>query len=216
VSWSALHDRVAIVAGGDTTFGSELAAGLEDAGATVHVTPGRVAAADDALAAFTPFAPVDVLVHVPFDNAALTRAVLAATGEADWDARCEAVLRSALWSCQAAHDVMAERGGGRIVLVTSTAGMVGRAERVALATAAEGMRSLAKVAARQWGIVGITVNCVAVAVDPDAGGPLPPALGRQLDVRRDVGAAVSLLASESAGALTGVTIPVDGGVVMTT
>jgi hypothetical protein len=32
--------------------------------------------------------------------------------------------------------------------------------------------------------------------------------------RRDVAAVVSLLAGESAGAVTGVTIPVDGGVVM--
>jgi 3-oxoacyl-[acyl-carrier protein] reductase len=211
-----LHDRVAIVAGGDTTFGSELAAGLEDSGATVHVTTGRFESPDDALAAFTPFAPVDVLVHVPFDDAALTRALLVATAEAEWDARCEAVLRSALWSCQASHELMVGRGEGRIVLVTPTAGMVGRAERVALATAAEGIRSLTKVAARQWGSAGITVNCVAVAVDPGEDGPLPPALGRRLDVRRDVGAAVSMLASESAHALTGVTIPVDGGVVMTT
>ena len=209
-----LHDRVAIVAGGDTTFGSQLAAGLEDAGATVHVTTGRFESRDDAWAAFTRFAPVDVLVHIPFDDAALTRALLAATAEAEWDARCDAVLRSARWSCQAAHGLMVGRGGGRIVLVTPTAGLVGRAERVALATAGEGMRSLTKVAARQWGTAGITVNCVAVAVDPGDDGPLPPALGRRLDIRRDVGAVVSLLASESA--LTGVTIPVDGGVVMTT
>jgi NAD(P)-dependent dehydrogenase (short-subunit alcohol dehydrogenase family) len=76
------------------------------------------------------------------------------------------------------------------------------------------MRSLAKVAARQWGSAGITVNCVAVAVDPSERGPLPPALGRSVDIRRDVAAAVAMLAGAGARAITGVTIPVDGGVVM--
>lgn len=195
-------------------MGAELAAGLEDAGAAVVVTTGRFGSSRDALAAFTPFDPFDVLVHVPTDGVALTRAVLVATDEDDWDARCEAVLRSALWSCQAAHSLMSPRAEGRIVLVTPTVGLVGGAQRVPLATAGEGMRALVKVAARQWGGSGITVNCVAVAVDPVEGGPLPPALGRAVDVRRDVAAAVALLSCESARAVTGVTMPVDGGVVM--
>jgi 3-oxoacyl-[acyl-carrier protein] reductase len=209
-----LRNTVAIVAGGDTAFGAELAAGLEDAGAAVAVTTSRFASGRAAGTAFTPFAPFTVLVHVPTDAAALERARCAATDEAAWDARGEAVLRSALWSCQGAHGLMVGNGGGRIVLVTPTVGLVGGAERVPLATAAEGMRALAKVAARQWGASGITVNCVAVAVDAVAGGPLPPALGRTIDVRRDVAGAVALLAGEGARAITGVTIPVDGGVVM--
>lgn len=202
-----------IVAGGDTPLGAELAAGLEDVGAVPHLTTSRFESRSAALAALTPFDPFDVLVHVPIDEVALARATLAATAEDEWEARAEAVLLSALLSCQAAHDLMLPRGAGRIVLVTATAGLVGAAERVPLATAAEGMRALAKVAARQWGTAGITVNCVAVAVDPVVG-PLPPALGRSADGRRDVAAVVALLAGERAGAVTGVTIPVDGGVVM--
>jgi 3-oxoacyl-[acyl-carrier protein] reductase len=209
-----LEDRAAIVAGGDTPLGADLAAGLEAAGGSVGITTGRFASRRDALTAFTPFSPFDLLVHVPTDEAALTRALLSATDEDAWDDRCEAVLRSALWSCQAAHALMVEQGGGSIVLVVPTAGLVGGAERAPFATAGEGMRSLAKVAARQWGSAGITVNCVAVAIDSVDGGPLPPALGRAVDVGRDVAAVVALLASKSARAVTGVTIPVDGGVVM--
>jgi 3-oxoacyl-[acyl-carrier protein] reductase len=209
-----LEGRVVIVAGGDTPLGAELAAGLEDLGAALHLTTSRFESRGAALAAFTPFDPFDVLVHVPTDDVALTRATLAATTEDEWEARAEAVLRSALVSCQAAHHLMVQCGAGRIVLVTATAGLVGAAERVPLATAAEGIRTLAKVAARQWGSAGITVNCVAVAVDPVVGGPLPPALGRSADGRRDVAAVVALLAGEPAGAVTGVTVPVDGGVVM--
>jgi 3-oxoacyl-[acyl-carrier protein] reductase len=216
-----LEDRVAIVAGGDTALGAELAAGLEAVGASVGITTGRFASRHAALDAFTPFSPLHLLVYVPTDETALGRALLSATDEDDWDARCEAVLRSVLWSCQAAHTLMVERSGGSgersggsIVLVTPTAGLVGCAERAPLATAAEGMRALAKVAARQWGSAGITVNCVAVAVDGVEGGSPPPALGHPADARRDVAAVVALLASERARAVTGATIPVDGGVVM--
>jgi NAD(P)-dependent dehydrogenase (short-subunit alcohol dehydrogenase family) len=209
-----LPDRVAIVAGGDAGAGAEVAAGLEASGVAVATTTSRFASAHAAGAAFAPFAPFDVLVHVPADAAALVRAPLAATSESEWDERGESVLRSALWSCQAAHAVMTANGGGRIVLVTPTIGLVGGAERVALATAAEGVRTLAKVAARQWGGSGITVNCVAVAVDADDDGPLTPALGRAADLRSDVAAAVALLIDARAHAITGVTIPVDGGVVM--
>ncbi len=209
-----LRDRVAIVAGGDTATGAELAAGLEDCGVAVGITTSRFASAADATTAFASFAPFDVLVHVPTDAAALVRAPLVATSEDAWDERGEAVLRSALWTCQAAHAVMIANGGGRIVLVTPTIGLVGGADRVALATAAEGMRTLAKVAARQWGDSEITVNCVAVAVDGGEGGPLAPALGRPADVRRDVAGAVALLIDDRARGVTGVTIPVDGGVVM--
>jgi len=209
-----LRDSVAIVAGGDREAGAELAAGLEASGIAVAVTTSRFADAGAATTAFAPLAPFDVLVHVPTDEAALVRAPLAATSAAEWDERGEAVLRSALWSCQAAHAVMRANGGGRIVLVTPTVGLVGGAERVALATASEGMRTLAKVAARQWGDSGITVNCVAVALDAGDGGPLAPALGRAADWRRDVAAAVALLTDERARGITGATIPVDGGVVM--
>jgi NAD(P)-dependent dehydrogenase (short-subunit alcohol dehydrogenase family) len=209
-----LRGAVAIVAGGDTALGAELAAGLEDAGAVVAITTSRFASGRDARHKFAAFAPFRVLVHVPTDDAASPRALLVATDEHDWEERGEGLLRSALWSCQGAHDLMVTNGGGRIVLVTPTVGLVGGAERVPLATAAEGMRTLAKVAARQWGRSGITVNCVAVAVDPVERGPLPPALGRAVDARRDIAAAVALLAGERARAVTGVTIPVDGGVVM--
>jgi NAD(P)-dependent dehydrogenase (short-subunit alcohol dehydrogenase family) len=91
--------------------------------------------------------------------------------------------------------------------------MTGAAGFVPEATAAEAARGLAKSAARQWGEHGITVNCVAVAAGEDltlAGA----ALGRPADVRTDVAAAVAMLAGPLGGFVTGVTVPVDGGVRM--
>lgn len=202
-----------VVAGGDTAPGSELATGLRDLEATVHVTTARFESAESAIDAFDAFESIDALVHVPFDEIALVRAAFAAVDEGTWDARGEGLIRSALWSVQAAYRRMVDRGG-RIVLVVPVVGLVGGVERVPLATAGEGMRALAKVAARQWGNVGITVNCVAVALDPSDGGPLPPALARRAELAHEVAAVVAFLLSDAAAAVTGVTIPVDGGVVM--
>ena len=88
---------------------------------------------------------------------------------------------------------------------------------VICATAAEGMRSLAKSAARQWGERGITVNCVAPPLGL-LGADTPaavdrPALGRAPTVE-DLAHAIAVLASDAARSITGATIPVDGGVVM--
>ncbi|TML41561.1 MAG: SDR family oxidoreductase, partial [Actinobacteria bacterium] len=86
-------------------------------------------------------------------------------------------------------------------------------------------RLLAKSAARQWGRLGITVNCVAPAwqaMVPGEAGPDQPgdpvsladaALGPP-DLESDVGGAVVAVASDEAGGLTGATLCLDGGVAM--
>ena len=85
----------------------------------------------------------------------------------------------------------------------------------------EGVRALAKSAARQWGPAGITVN--AVLVPPALVAPelvavttfnAPPVVGRLPDPRDDVAAAIALFAAPTAGGITGSTIVVDGGSVM--
>jgi len=105
--------------------------------------------------------------------------------------------------------------------VTPIVGLIGAAGLVPYATAVEGMRALAKSAARQWGEAGITVNCVAppVEVVAEVGTPAPPPvggrpLGRMPDVRTDVAPVVAMLVAEAAHFVTGTTITVDGGVVM--
>jgi len=216
-----LRDRVVVVTGGDTAVGSALVEGLRDRGARAVAAPGRVTSRAEAVGALDAALAtigsddLDVLVHVPMDTEALRREAFVAIDESAWDARAEAVLRAALWACQAAHARINSLRGGRIVLVTATAGLVGAAERAPFATAMEGMRSLAKVAARQWGESGITINCVAIAVDETRGGPLPPALGHAIDLRRDLAAVVAMLAGDAGAVITGVTVPLDGGVMMT-
>jgi 3-oxoacyl-[acyl-carrier protein] reductase len=160
-------------------------------------------------------ADTTTVVHVCGDDDALAPGPLDATTPSDWDARCERLLRAALDTLRAAHGLLAPTGG-RVVLVTASTGISGAPSLVPFVTAVEGVRAMAKSAARQWGGLGITVNTVLVPLDLLASTAVgltaflpPPALGGPPEVA-DVAAAVSAFG----GGTTGATLVVDGGSVM--
>ncbi|MHA4852726.1 SDR family NAD(P)-dependent oxidoreductase [Rhodococcus sp. MSC1_016] len=126
---------------------------------------------------------------------------------------------------QTCHPHMKVRGGGVIVnLVTSAAVRWDASNYGAYGSIKEGMRSLTRSAACEWGTDGIRVLSVAPhaktpalerwmndnpeeAAEFVAGIPL----GRVGDAETDIGRAVVFLVGEDAGYLTGATIPLDGG-----
>jgi 3-oxoacyl-[acyl-carrier protein] reductase len=180
-------------------------------GRTVHVSGDDLTLAQGLAAhgaeLVGPDGPVDVVVHVVIGD--LVEVPLADTDPDAWARRCDRVITEAIDAALAAHARMVGRGG-RIVFVTPSFGLTGAAGLVPLATAAEGVRSLAKTAARQWGADGITVSCVARRV---AGPEVAiPTFGPPTD--DDVANTVALLASEHSGAVTGATLVVDGGTVL--
>ena len=127
-------------------------------------------------------------------------------------------MRTSLALCQAVHPHLAGNDG-RVVFLTPTLSMSGAPGFVPLSAAVEGQRLLAKSAARQWGVDGITVNCVAPAprvLGLEAGEVAlsGPALGRDGDPEADLGPIVAFLCSAGSHFLTGATLSADGGVWM--
>jgi 3-oxoacyl-[acyl-carrier protein] reductase len=180
-------------------------------GRTVHVS-GDDGTLADALAAHGAElvgtdGPVDVVVHVVRGD--LDEVALVDLSPEEWDRRCDLPIRDAIEAAHDAHARMVGRGG-RIVFVTPSLGLTGAAGLVPLATAAEGVRSLAKTAARQWGADGINVSCVARRV----AGPVVAIPTFDEPTVADVAGAVALLASAEAAGITGATLVVDGGTVL--
>ncbi|MFI5433920.1 SDR family NAD(P)-dependent oxidoreductase [Rhodococcus baikonurensis] len=126
---------------------------------------------------------------------------------------------------QASYPHMNSRGGGVIInMVTSAAVRWDASNYGAYGSIKEGMRSLTRAAACEWGKDNIRVLNVAphaktpalqwwMDKNPEeaaafvAGIPL----GRVGDPETDIGRAVVFLVSDDAGYLTGATIPLDGG-----
>lgn len=113
---------------------------------------------------------------------------------------------------------------GSMVVLTSEAGFEGKARLAPYAAVKAAQRGIVRALAREWGPVGVRVNCVAPLaatsamerafdLDPDMAarvlGRIP--LGRLGDPQRDVGEVVRLLISDEARFVTGASLMVDGG-----
>lgn len=244
----ALEGTVAVITGAHDPLGRGLAIAVAAEGAdvallgneaalallarTVSDRGGRAVALDADLtnreqvarafqtAAETFGRPVDGLVHAAMDPTAFEAVPFDEIDDERWERVWEGTMRSALAVLQAAFTAMRGRDG-RIVFVTPTVSMSGAERLVPYTTALEGLRLLAKSAARQWGPDGITVNCVAVApeqvpigVASTATSLAPPALGGPGDPELDLGPVVAFLLSGAGHFVSGATIGVDGGVWM--
>jgi 3-oxoacyl-[acyl-carrier protein] reductase len=210
---------VTAVVAGDAGFGTALVERLARRSAgTVALVPATDDPAEPT-ATFESIAGLSAVVHVCGDDAALAAAPLVATDAEAWDTGCERMLWRALCTLQAAHAALSDRGG-HIVVVTASTGVSGAPSAVPLLAAVEGTRAMAKSAARQWGAVGISVNCVAVPLEllaPRLAGLasfLPPAALLGADPIDDVAGAVEFLGGPGAQGISGATLLVDGGAVM--
>jgi NAD(P)-dependent dehydrogenase (short-subunit alcohol dehydrogenase family) len=132
-------------------------------------------------------------------------------------------LNGVLNCCRAVINPMCDRGWGRIITISSGAGVVGLRIGVSPYGAGKGgglafMRHLAIETAR----FGVTVNTLALGLMNVQGAPneTTAALARQIPVGRlgtpdDIGSACVYLASPEASWMTAQTIQINGGAVTT-
>lgn len=148
---------------------------------------------------------------------------IAAMTEAQWRRTLDVNLTSAFYTVQLAARALAD--GGRIVLVSSTAGQRGEAFHGDYAASKGAMISLTKGVAIELAARGITVNCVApgwidteMAERPFAGGGRER-IAAQIPLGRvatadDVAGPILFLCSDLARHITGEVLNVNGGSVL--
>jgi 3-oxoacyl-[acyl-carrier protein] reductase len=209
-------DRVAITHRG--TF--DQASAPEIFGVTCDITDN--AAVD---AAFTTIenelGPVEVLVA----NAGVTDDTLLLRMSEDQFTRVvDTNLTGAFRCAKRASSKMLRAKWGRMIFISSVVGLAGGAGQVNYAASKAGLVGIARSITRELGTRNITANVVAPGfIETDMTAGLPEARKAEILKRipagrmataDEVAAAVTWLASDAAGYVSGAVIPVDGGLGM--
>ncbi len=199
------------------------AARLAEEGLRAFAVAGDVSRPDQAevIAARTVarFGGLDILIHSA--GIGVERAFLDTTPE-EWQRIIDIDLSGTFYMCQAAARRMMERGYGRIVTLSSVAGLRGGTGRAAYGAAKGGVVALTKVMAVELAPFGITANALAPgAIETELVKRMHAAETRKvyragvpLDRYGDpeeVAAAALFLASEEASYMNGHVLAVDGG-----
>lgn len=136
----------------------------------------------------------------------------------------EADLIAPFTLCRLCLPDMTKARSGRIVNITSVAGIYGNAGQANYASAKAGLIGLSKTLAKEVGSRGITVNAVAPGlIETEMTAAMPEkilvqakeriALGR-IGKPEDVAALIAFLASDDASYITGQVIEISGGLVL--
>jgi NAD(P)-dependent dehydrogenase (short-subunit alcohol dehydrogenase family) len=181
-----LSGRVALVIGGTSGIGREIALGFEAAGA-IAVPVGRsaekLAAVVDRLRETRPEAEgVRADVNEPAELDGLISTVAERHGRIDILVNSQGIttikpaetftreevatifttnLTSVFFACTAASEVMARQGGGAIINITSLSAHRGFALAAPYAASKHGVLALTKTFATEWAPRGIRVNAIA-------------------------------------------------------
>ena len=247
---SSFSGKVALVTGGARVIGRAIVESFADAGATVAFTyKSSVDAAQQVIselsrrgisvrayqsdaASFPDTVKIvetllrdcgrlDILVN----NAGVTKdGLLMRMTEDDWDTVISNNLKSVFNFSKAASRPMISQRSGKIINISSIAGMVGNAGQTNYASSKAGMIGFTKSLAKELGSRNIQINAVAPGfVDTDMTGKLTAdqkkTLTEGIPLKRtahahEIASVVRFLASSEADYITGQVICVDGGLTM--
>lgn len=246
-----LSGQIALVTGGSRGLGREIAEGLAEAGAALMLLARREQWLDPAVADFRArgfrcegmisdaaapeqiaaavsktleiYGRIDVLIN----NAGVSWGAAAETMPLDkWRTVLDTNLTGAFLFCQSVGRHMIERGGGRIVNITSINALTGGlmmpdVPNASYVASKGGLTALTRELAAKWARHGVRVNSIAPGYFPsrmteriwervEARAVTQVPMGRAGREGELKGAAL-FLASEASSYVTGQTIVVDGG-----
>jgi len=243
-----LDGKVAIVTGGGQGVGEGIALALAGAGAATVVAGRTLAKVERVAKAIAEAGGTALAVRADVAERAAVDTMVAATVDAfgtvdilvnnaqsTGQQPLDEVTYDDVWTnfstgplaslyCMQACLPYLKRRGGTIINLGSTAALMANPTFGAYTIAKEGVRGLTKVAAREWGQYGITVNVICPMANSPASDDFltrhpehhdrlirEMPLGRIGDPSTDIGGACVALASSELGYLTGSTLILDGG-----
>jgi NAD(P)-dependent dehydrogenase (short-subunit alcohol dehydrogenase family) len=233
----ALDGRVAIVTGGAQGIGAAIAGGLEREGARVVVADlnppeggirADVSSEEDVARmveeTVARHGGVDVLVNNAGLYASLAMRPFTEIPLEEWRQVMDVNVASMFLTCRAVVPVMRERGGGKIVNISSGTPFRGVPFLLHYVTSKGAIVAFTRALAKELGKDGIHVNCVAPGFTMSDGVKAHPEVIEKLrdvsiaartiqrdQVPEDVVGAVVFLCTPAADFITGQTMVIDGG-----
>jgi len=244
-----LKGKVALITGSTRGMGKEFAIGFAKEGADV-ITNGRnlekaktvakeiesvgvrslaigadVSSLQDVTRmvdeAISTFGKIDILVN----NAGVNPFILEAEKikEEGWDQVLDVNLKGVFLCCQAVGRQMIKEGRGKIINISSAAGILGEQGLLPYCVSKAGVITLTRILAYEWSKYNILVNAIAPGVV--AGGMNAPILNKEILVSgltqqvpfkrladpEEIVKIALFLASEDSSYINGTTIVADGG-----
>jgi len=246
----SLEGRVAVVSGSSRGIGRAIAQELAERGAAVIVNYNKSAESAEQVVdaiishggqaksfradvaemdqanelikfAVDSFGSIDILVN----NAGITRDnLIMLMTEQEWDHVIDTNLKSTFNCSKAAVRWMMRKRYGRIINITSVAGLIGNPGQTNYSASTAGQIGFTKALAREVASRNITVNAIAAGyIDTEIWESVPEQarqaalsvipLGRKGEPK-EIAYLAAFLASEQAAYITGQVIGVDGGMTM--
>ncbi len=214
-----------VIHGRNVDKAREVAKGIEELGVKTIAVFGDVSISRDVVhmveEAIQRFGRIDILIN----NAGVNPFILEAEkiGEEGWDQVIDVNLKGVFLCCQAVGKKMIEQGGGRIINISSAAGILGEQGFLPYCVSKAGVMMLTRVLAYEWSRYNIFVNAIAPGIV--AGGMNAPILKKEalvtglkgrIPLKRlanpeEIVKIALFLASDDSSYINGTTILADGG-----